>query len=147
MPTWTVPDPPTEFARDLDRAAEAYGPDLLCGQAGPVVSPHGDWAIVAGAAAARQSIEREAVANPGEIASSPAWGMGLRSEVMGRRTTSSIEALRARIAERLRVNPRLTRVRAIGVSPAAQGIDVSITADVGGRDEQVAFTVTGGSTR
>lgn len=146
MPSWSVPELSTDFTRELDRPAEAYGPDLLAGASGLVVGPHGDWCIATGIAAVRQSIEREAVANPGELASVPAWGMGLRAAVLDRRTRANAEALKARVAERLRANPRVTRTRSVAITSVANGIDVSIAADVGGRDEQVAFTVTGGST-
>lgn len=146
MPAWSVPEARLDFGRDLDRAAEAFGPDILVGPEGPAAGPHGDWLVVSGVDAARQSIEREAVANPGELASVPEWGMGLRAAVLSRRTRGNVAALRATVAERLRANPRVTRTRSIALAPIADGIDISIAADVGGRDEQVAFTVTGGST-
>lgn len=146
MPSWTTPEIPVGTGGATDERERSYGPDIYAGPRGPEVGPHGDWTVVTGVAAARQSVRREAVANPGELASVPAWGMGLPAAVMSRRTRGAADDLRAVIAERLRANPRLTRVRSISVERVTDGIDVKIAADVGGRDEQVAFLVTGGST-
>ena len=150
MPAWTVPAAAVPPMPDLTDQDAAFGPDILL-RGDFVISAAGDWSLVEGVDAARQSIEREALAEPGEVASLPAWGMGLRALVMAPRTTGRADELRAHITERLRANPRVTRVRGVDVSrfdtPAGvPGVAVAIRAEVGGRDQQITVTTTGAPT-
>ena len=98
--------------------------------------------------AARQSIEREAQVTPGEVASLPDYGMGLADLVMAPRTTTTIDTATTRVTRRLRANPRVTRVREVGVrridtADGKPGLAIEIRAEVGTRDARIAFTLPG----
>ena len=151
MPAWLVPAEDLVVAELSDQEAE-YGPDVLFRGGRYTVTPAGDYALAERDEAARQSIEREAMVSPGEVASLPDYGMGLADLVMAPRTTSTIDDATTRVTRRLRANPRVTRVREVAVrrittTTGKPGLTVEIRAEVGSRDAHVAFTLPGASTR
>lgn len=151
MPAWLVPAEDLVVAELSDQDAE-YGPDVLFRGGRYTVTPAGDYALAERDEAARQSIEREAQVTPGEVASLPDYGMGLADLVMAPRTTSTIDDATSRVTRRLRANPRVTRVREVGVrridtADGKPGLAVEIRAEVGARDARIAFTLPGATTR
>lgn len=79
------------------------------------VSSSGDWTTVNDVTAARQSVEREACAAPGEIPRRPEWGMGLRQELMRGLSSDSKDRQVSSIRRRLQANPRISKINKIDV--------------------------------
>lgn len=151
MPAWTIPAANLSVADLSDQDAE-YGPDILFRGGRYTITPAGDYAVAELEDAARQSIEREAMSSPGEVATLPDWGMGVSDAVLAARTSSTADELVTRISTRLRANPRVTRVRDVDVrrmttNDGKPGLRVEIRAEVGARNAQVAFTLPGATIR
>jgi len=79
------------------------------------VSAAGDWTTVSDVAAARQSVEREACATPGEMPRRPQWGMGLRAELMRGSSIDSRDRQASSVRRRLLANPRISTVQKVTV--------------------------------
>lgn len=74
------------------------------------VTAAGDWAIVEGRAALRQSIIRRIITNPGEWATKPDYGVGARLFVKGKNTRAARQALEERIRGQLAQEARVESV-------------------------------------
>lgn len=102
-------------------------------------TPAGDWRTVAGVAAARQSVLREAAANPGAFVRRPDWGFGYPAALLRGATRTLRDDLLARTRRRLAANPRITRVVALDVTPltTTEGLALDAQLEAGGRDARV----------
>jgi phage baseplate assembly protein W len=129
--SWSLPLPPAGtlggsagpgdevdrfFGRDIwyDVAA-AHGPNS-------VVNRRGDWLVVSGVEALRQSLIRRFITDPGEWRTKPDYGAGARRFVKKRNDA----AARAQLANRLRAQAlrdrRVASVEAVVVEPGAGGV-------------------------
>lgn len=99
------------------------------------VTPAGDWATVRGVDAAKQSVIREFVHNPGSLPYRPEWGIGLQGLLFKGQTPSVKDEIVSRGKARLRVNPRILRVTTLSADTDDDGnLAVSLAADaIGGR--------------
>jgi phage baseplate assembly protein W len=106
------------------------------------VTTGGDWGTLQGADSARQSVEREAVASPGDMPRRPDWGMGLRDSLMRGAARDVRDRQAAAVRRRLAANPRIQKVDVVDVSqrgdlaPGAVTVTISATAN----GQRVAFT-------
>lgn len=110
------------------------------------ITSSGDWGAITDQLAARQSVEREAAASPGEFPRRPAWGMGLRDNLMKSSSLDIRNRQAAAARRRLDANPRISTVKSVDVSnrtdlPAGATV-VTIVADVSGREATISTLVT-----
>lgn len=132
MATWPVAPatPHPQAATDLD---ELRGRDIKYLKGNLVVTPAGDWAVVEGVDAIRQSILHEALTSPGEFVFRPEYGMGLAELVKAPLSRATLDAAQNRTRERLAKNPRIARVREALLERVdingASGLRVVIRAD------------------
>ncbi len=97
------------------------------------VSPSGDYVLVEGMAAMRQSIYHRLITKPGEYARNPGYGVGIQLYVKRRRTPSVLDELHNRIVDQLSLDPRIEEVVALRVERITDGIRVAIKITVAGR--------------
>lgn len=120
MPTFYLPPQPPIRPRQAD-LNDVAGADVAF-TTGMVIEA-GDWKMVTGEDAAKQSVIRETIANVGGLANRPDWGVGASDAVFRNMTQSTIDALASKARDRMSKNPRVARV--INVSSqrmqAAQG--------------------------
>lgn len=129
--SWSLPLPPAGTAGGSagpgDEVDRFFGRDLwfdISAANGPNLVPNrrGDWLIVSGVEALRQSLIRRFITNPGEWATRPDYGAGARRFIKKRNDA----AARAQLAERLRSqalrDPRVASVEAVIVEPGAAGV-------------------------
>ncbi len=110
MATWPV-SPETPHPQAPTDTDELRGRDIKYMRGDMVVTPAGDWAVVEGVDAIRQSVLHEALTSPGEFVFRPEYGMGLAALVKGPLSRAALDAAQNRIRERLTKNPRIARVR------------------------------------
>lgn len=103
------------------------GEDIALRGADFTVTNHGDWLTVTDVLAARQSVEREACAGPGEMPRRPEWGMGLREELLRGSSIDSKNRQATSVRRRLGVNPRISSVKRVSVENRA---DLTTTGNV-----------------
>jgi hypothetical protein len=84
-----------------------------------VVTPAGDWKMVAGETALRQSLMRRTITDPGEWSTVPGYGVGAQSFVYEARTQAKIDELKARIRAQYMRDPRVVRVVRIQVDTSS----------------------------
>lgn len=150
---YTVPAP-TIYRRTLDAAELQLGRDVSF-RGDFEVGPHRDYLVIERAAAAKQSVEREAQAAPGDLPLSPDWGFGLRRFVKMPDSKSVRDAITTRVQARLAVNPRIQTVDDVRVyrDTNTDALVTSVAATVAGRtssgriDDRVAATITVGGNR
>lgn len=106
MPIYTLPEP-REFRPPGADQLEVSGEDVMFGS-GMEISA-GDWRTVRGSDAAEQSVRRESCSTVGGLMRRPEWGMGATSTVFQGITRSMIDALVARVRNRMLANPRVGR--------------------------------------
>jgi phage baseplate assembly protein W len=110
------------------------------------ISGHGDWATLSGAPAARQSVEREACASPGDMPRRPDWGMGLRDSLMRGASRDVRDRQASAVRARLNVNPRIDRVETVDVAYrddlAVNGVPGVTTVTIGAfvKGQRISFT-------
>lgn len=138
-----VPPPPLRHPRTAP-ATDLNGEDIALRGADFIETAAGDWGTVADVAAAKQSVEREAGASPGEMPRRPEWGMGIRDELMRGAGKDSRDRQVAAARRRLNANPRITSVRAVDASPRPDisgATTVTIIAESNGKPLSIATTV------
>jgi phage baseplate assembly protein W len=142
MPLVYTPTMPGRIASAPVEPTDLSGEDISL-RAGGETTSGGDWAVVSGPQAARQSIEREAVASPGDLPRRPEWGWGGRDALMRSTTQTTRDRIAAAARQRLAANPRVDRVDKIDVRqhPTIQNATIiEIAGIVAGRP--VAMTTT-----
>lgn len=122
---WTLPTASggsgggnTGLGSELDKL---YGRDIyleINGESGPdyAVAKHGDWLLVTGREALRQSLIRRWITNPGSWNTKPEYGAGALSYVKARNRSSSRADLAERIRSQTLKDKRVARVDTIEVS-------------------------------
>lgn len=148
MPSWTLPAAELRPVATTEQDRQ-FGPDLRF-RGDYSVTAAGDYVVATGPEVIHQSIEREALAAPGELVRRPEWGMGVRAELLRPRTPTRVAELRTRVAARVRANPRVTRVRSVEVrevefAAGKEGVEIEIRADGGGRETALPPIRIGGS--
>lgn len=125
--------------------ADLSGEDISLRGGDFVVTPAGDWAAISKTLAARQSVEREAVASPGDFPRRPEWGMGLRDGLMRNSSQDIRDRQTSAARRRLAANPRIGRVRSVEVKARTDipnATVVTIDADVSGQQISISTTIT-----
>lgn len=136
--SWTLPEGEAsggggkQPATDFDRL---WGRDLWFDlaegkRANLLVTPAGDWKVASGREALRQAIVRRLVTNPGEWATVPDYGAGVRLYAKARLTGAVIDELRARIRAQLAREPRVTRVGEVSITPRSDGAGIRVAVSV-----------------
>lgn len=151
---YTVPPQAATYRRTLDLADLQLGRDLFFRE-DFAVSPARDYVVIAGVAAARQSVEREGLAAPGDLPLAPDWGYGIRAWHLRPDTASSRDAITTRVRSRSALNPRLQTVTDVRVfrDPATSALVTTVAATVVGRtgvgriDDRVESTIVIGGQR
>jgi|SRR5688572_2790124 len=97
------------------QASKFYGEDIwfdVTRGAGAdyVVTAAGDWALVQGVEALRQSVIRRIITSPGEWATKPNYGVGARQYVKARDLPSTRSELAERTRAQLLIDPRIETV-------------------------------------
>ena len=74
------------------------------------VTASGDWASVEGERALRQAVIRRLITSPGEWATLPEYGAGMRNFIKKKLTTTARDQITDRIKSQLLRDPRIARV-------------------------------------
>jgi len=126
---WTLPSPgataglPAQdqatatqqiFGRDIWLDVRAAAPEY-------VVTAAGDWALVEGREALKQSLIRRLITDPGEWATLPGYGVGARRFVKARDTQAKRDELAERIRAQFGRDARVERVDSITITALASG--------------------------
>lgn len=114
MPSWSMPDLVEPSPPVLTAAQKLLGRDIKF-NADYELGANGDYLLVEGAAAAKQSILNEARTSPGELVSVPEYGMGLSALVYRTASRANRDEAANRVRERLAVNPRIERTDEVSV--------------------------------
>lgn len=130
LPGWSGAGGPGTKARDAELAL--LGKDIFF-DGDMHVHSAGDYVLVEGIDAMRQSIRHRLLTNPGEYKRNPNYGVGVRSYVKRRRTTSVLDHLRARIIDQLSLDRRIQEVIAVSVENIEYGIKIAIKVRVAGK--------------
>jgi len=141
--TYSVP-PQTTIRPAIIDQTDPNGEDVSLRGGDLAITAGGDWGALTGGLAARQSVEREAVASTGDLPRRPQWGMGLRDSLMRGAAPELRDRQAAAVRRRLNVNPRIDRVDDVSVvqrtdiSPGAVTITIAATAS----GQRIQFTTT-----
>lgn len=129
---WGTGSPPTVPALDelgpypAKELRKLFGRDLFW-DGDYVVASSGDWAIVEGEAALRQSIIRRIITAPGEWRTRPDYGVGARHYVKARRTPGVVDELKSMIKKQLLRDPRVAEVQAVDIDTSlAEVLKISV---------------------
>lgn len=93
------------------------------------VTAHGDWLLVKGREALRQSLLRRYLTNPGEWASKPDYGAGARMFVKAKNVKAARDELTTRIRQQSLKDPRVAAVDKVTIAWTATGrinVDVHV---------------------
>jgi len=133
-PSWFLPTPSggssgVPASEQASQDALFYGEDIwhdvatadVNGEADYVVTSAGDWAVVTGREALRQSLMRRTITNPGEWPTLPDYGVGARQYVKARNTASVRAELESRIRSQYLRDPRVHSVDLVTVAQLADG--------------------------
>lgn len=149
-PSFTIPNPPSGYqgtpqSEQESQEARFYGsdiwldvaaPDVTLGQARYVTTAAGDWGLVHGREALRQSLLRRLLTNPGDWQTKPDYGVGARQYVKAKNTGSVRAELESRIRSQF---ARDIRVHSVDIVTIAQlddgsaGVKISVTVTPRGR--------------
>lgn len=155
MPIWTLPVPSSgssgvPASEQESQDALFYGVDIwfdvaaadpITGQANYVISPAGDFTIVTGREALRQSLIRRTITSPDEWKLLPDYGCGARQYVKAKNTAARRAELETRIRAQYLRDKRVLRVDTATVTPLSDGsagirISVIVTPRGRLRDDQ-----------
>jgi phage baseplate assembly protein W len=114
MPSWSMPDLVEPSPPVLTAAQKMLGRDVKF-TSNYELGANGDYLLVEGVAAAKQSMLNEARTSPNELVSVPEYGMGLAAMVYRSASRSNRDEAANRVRERLAVNPRIERVDEVSV--------------------------------
>lgn len=102
------------FGRDIWLDVRAAAPEY-------VVTAAGDWALVEGREALKQSLIRRLITDPGEWATLPGYGVGAQQFVKARNTAAKRDELTERIRAQFSRDARVERVDSITITALASG--------------------------
>jgi phage baseplate assembly protein W len=124
MPSWSMPDLVEPSPPVLTAAQKLLGRDVKF-TSNYELGANGDYLVVEGVAAAKQSMLNEARTTPGELVSVPEYGMGLSALVYLSASRSNRDEAANRVRERLAANPRIERTDEVSVDrDAERGVTV-----------------------
>ena len=130
------------FSPSVPVSTEVSGEDVAFDR-GMSISA-GDWSVVDGHDAARQSVIREATANIGALLRRPEWGMGISQTILRPLTKNLIDEMVTKIRNRMRANPRVSRfIGASVVKSDTPGAAVTITYESAGVKQPRIVTLKG----
>jgi hypothetical protein len=149
-PSWSLPLPPggyqgTPASERQSQDARFYGadiwldvaaPDVQLGQAHYATNAAGDWAIVRGREALRQSLLRRLITNPGDWQTKPDFGVGARQYVKAKNTSSVRAELESRIRSQFAKDVRVQGVDLVIITPlddGSPGVKISVLVTPRGR--------------
>lgn len=112
--TYSVPQAVRRHPKAID-LRDLSGEDISLRTGDFTITSSGDWTTVDDVNAARQSVEREACATPGEMPRRPEWGMGLKRELMRPLNEDSRNRQISSIRRRLQANRRISKINEINV--------------------------------
>lgn len=116
--SWTVTtvsaggSPPAALPADVQRL---FGVDIwfdvtAAAGADRIVAPHGDWRLVGGPEAVKQSQKRRIITNPGDWATKPDYGWGARLFIKAKNTKANRDALLNRGRAQTLADKRVLRI-------------------------------------
>lgn len=111
---------------------ELVGEDISLTNGEMSETDHGDIAVVTGLQAAKQSVVREMVANPGSFPRRPEWGAGLSGLLFKGLTSSTKDRAQSRARARLLVNPRIVKVSQVSATTEDTGLKLTVRCDAFG---------------
>lgn len=101
------------------------------------VTPAGDWKLVSGREAIRQSLQRRFETTPGEYATKPDYGAGLLAAVKSRGRRSDLDAIKNRLQAQALKDERVTGVLSVKVDPlGSYGLRYSVVVKVKGDGDE-----------
>lgn len=92
----------------------------------------GDYVLLSGLEAVRQSIYRRLLTRPGEYRVRPEYGVGVMEFVKKRRTRSTFDVLRQRVVDQLSFDTRIDEVVDVVIDNIEDGIKIGIVIRVNG---------------
>ena len=95
-----------------------------------LLTPGGDWQVVRGREALRQSLLRRIITNPGEWATLPDFGVGARLFVKGKNTQARRDELANRIRAQFLSDPRVESVAQIVVEALPDNFGIKISVEI-----------------
>lgn len=136
--TWTVPQPAVVYPPVVDPALLG-GEDVAVINGDHVLTVAGTLQTLKGVDAAKQSVVREAAANPGSMPRLPEWGYGLPALLFQGNTKSSRGEIESRTRNGLRRNPRIKNINNVSTIVLKTGIALNIDCDA--TDGALAATI------
>ena len=118
--SYAVPQAPTPPPPIVDKT-DPCGEDVSLRGGDLTVTTGGDWGALTGPLVARQSVEREAVASPGDMPRRPNWGMGIRDALQRNANKDARDRMVSTARRRVAANPRIESVQDVS---ARQRTDV-----------------------
>ena len=97
------------------------------------VTGKGDYVLIDGETALRQSILHRLMTNPGEFKTRPTYVVGIRKWVKRPKTGTNILALQNQIEDQLARESRIEEVVAVRVRSTDEGLEVSIVIRAAGK--------------
>lgn len=135
--------PAQQFVPQVVDPTDLAGEDISLRGGDLSETSSGDWAVLSGPPATRQSVEREAGASPGDMPRRPDWGMGLRDSLMRGTGRDLRDKQQAAVRRRLNANPRIDRIDEVTVVERTdldtKGV-VTITIAAISKGQRVNFT-------
>lgn len=148
-PSWILPTPPSgssgvPAAEQASQDARFFGEDVwfdvarvdVNGEADYVVDAAGDWTVVTGREALRQSLLRRLITSPGEWQTVPDYGVGARQYVKSRNTATVRAELQSRIRSQFLRDARVHSVDMVIVDhldDGSAGVKISVLVTPRGR--------------
>jgi phage baseplate assembly protein W len=97
------------------------------------VTPHGDYVLIDGLRALRQSILHRIITRQGEFKTRPQYGVGLRDFVKKPMNPTNLGLIKRKITEQLAREPRIEEVLAVIVQPEDTTLKVSVAIRAAGK--------------
>ena len=125
---------PAAVPEPISQQDRFFGRDIFFKTGDYEVSHTGDWIIVEGEEALKQAVLRRLITSPGEWATLPDYGVGVRDFIKAKNTPGARAELVNRIESQLLKEPRIARVREviIDTESVADGLKVSVKFDARG---------------
>ena len=135
---FTIPQAEPKIAR----TDGTIGGSDICFRGGDLTTTAaGDWALVSGVDAARQSAERELTAPPGSLPYRPTWGGGVGSQLFKGLTKATRDQIESAARSCLLKNPRIKRVTNVATTLADDGQGTVLRFDADAVDGRVSSSI------
>lgn len=131
--SWTLPQPPSQAQQSVSEEQKdlTLGKDLYF-DGDTRVGPSGDYVLVRGLEALRQSIYRRLLTRPGEFKLRPTYGVGVLSYVKKRLNVSELDELKGRIVDQLSLDDRIEQVRDVQIERTENQIRINVVIQAAG---------------